>query len=119
MGVSFVGFIMLTKSLLCNVTVLNRDAILFRISSLLEFISLRWKESYYDKFQCHMLQESYFRDPGRFCADSNSAKVGSFVSVRTTHLCVWALISVEKLLNSSSVHSSERQSNTVRTPVRV
>jgi hypothetical protein len=64
--VSFVAFILLTKSLLCNVAVLNNDAILFRISTLLEFISLRWKKPYYDKAQCHKLQEGYFRDPRRF-----------------------------------------------------
>jgi hypothetical protein len=79
--VSFVGFSLLTKSLLCNVDILNRDAVLFRISSLLEFISLRWKEPYYDKFQCYKVQEGYFRVLGRFCADSNSEQVGSFVSL--------------------------------------
>jgi hypothetical protein len=47
---SFVGFILLTKLLLCNVPVSKRDDVLFRISNLLEFISLRWKEPYYDKF---------------------------------------------------------------------
>jgi hypothetical protein len=43
-------------------------------SKYLEFIFLRWKEPYYDKFQCHKLQESYFSIQGRFCADSNSEK---------------------------------------------
>jgi len=33
------------------------------------------KEPYYDKFQCHKLQEGYFSVPGRFCADSNSEKL--------------------------------------------
>jgi len=57
----------LTKSVLCNVTVLNRDVVLFRISSLLEFISLRWKGHYYENFQFHKLQEGYFRNPRRSC----------------------------------------------------
>jgi hypothetical protein len=40
----------------------------------------------------------------RFCTDSNSEKVWSFVSVRTP-------INVEKLLNSSRLHSSGRHGN--------
>jgi len=44
-------------------------------SKYLEFISLRWKEPYYDKFQSHKLQEGYFSVQGRFSADSNSEKL--------------------------------------------
>jgi hypothetical protein len=43
-------------------------------SKYLKFISLRWKEPYYDKFQCHKLQEGYFSVQGRFCVNSNSEK---------------------------------------------
>jgi hypothetical protein len=43
-------------------------------SKYLEFISLRWKEPYYDKFQYHKLQEGYFSVQGRFCTDSNLKK---------------------------------------------
>jgi hypothetical protein len=47
----------LTKSLSCNVAVFTG------------------KEPYYDKFQCHKLQEGYFGVQGRFCVDSNSKKL--------------------------------------------
>jgi hypothetical protein len=43
-------------------------------SKHLEFMSLRWKEPYYDKFQYHRLQEGYFSVQGRFYANSNSEK---------------------------------------------
>jgi hypothetical protein len=81
--VSFVGYILLTKSLLCNVAVLIGMPYISESSKYLEFMSLIWKQPYYDKFQCHKLQQGYFRVPGRFCADSNSAKVRYFVSVQT------------------------------------
>jgi len=81
--VSFIGFILLTKSLSCNVVVLNRVTVLFRISSLSEFISLRWKEPYYDKFSVTSIKKAIAEVPGRFCAVDNSAKVRSLVSIRT------------------------------------
>jgi hypothetical protein len=65
--VSFISFILLTKSLSCNVCCLNMDNVYFRVFRYSEFISLIWKGSYYDKFQCHKLQEGNFRVPGRFC----------------------------------------------------
>jgi hypothetical protein len=40
-----IGFILLTKSLSCNVGVVNRVTVLFRISSLLEFISLKMERA--------------------------------------------------------------------------
>jgi hypothetical protein len=33
-----------------------------------------WKEPYYDKFECHQLQEGYLSVQGRLCTDSNSEK---------------------------------------------
>jgi hypothetical protein len=80
--VSFVGFILLTKSLSCNVAVLTGISYHFRIIKYSEIISLIWKRAYYDKFLCHKLQEGNFRVPGRFCEVSNSAKVGSLVPFR-------------------------------------
>jgi hypothetical protein len=82
--VSFIGRILLTKSLSCNVATLTGMLYISKSSKYLEFISLIRKKSYYDKFQCHKLQEGYFSVPGRFYEDSNSAKVGSVVFVRTT-----------------------------------
>jgi hypothetical protein len=41
-----------------------------------------WKERYYDKFQCHKLQEGYFSVQGRFCSDSNSEKSDPKLSSR-------------------------------------
>jgi len=64
----------LTKSLSCNVAVFTEISYIPKSSKYLEFISLRWKEPYYDKFHCHKLQEGYFSIQGRFCADSNSEK---------------------------------------------
>jgi hypothetical protein len=49
---------------------------------------------------------------GRLCADSNSEKVGSFVSIRTAQSCILTPISVEKLLNSSRLHPFGRHDNT-------
>jgi hypothetical protein len=81
--VSFICYILLTKSLSCNVAILTGIPYYFRVFKFLDIISLIWKEPYYDKFQCHKLQEGNFRVSGRFCAVDNSAKVGSLVSVRT------------------------------------
>jgi hypothetical protein len=53
-SVSFVDCIMLTKSLSCNVAVINKDAVYFRIFKV--------------------FREGYFSVQGRFCADSNSKK---------------------------------------------
>jgi len=52
-------------------------------SNYLEFISLIRRKPYYDKFQCHKLQQGYFSVQGRFYIDSNSAEVESIVSMRT------------------------------------
>jgi hypothetical protein len=43
-------------------------------SNYLEFISLRWKEPYYDKFSVTSMRKAILKVPGRFCADSNSEK---------------------------------------------
>jgi hypothetical protein len=59
--VSFIGCILLTKSLLCNVVVLTRMPYYSESSKYLEFMSLIRKKPYYDKFQCHKFQEGYFR----------------------------------------------------------
>jgi hypothetical protein len=61
-------------------------------------------------------QEGYFSVLGRFCANSNSEKVGSFVFIWTTQSCIQTPISVEKLLNSSSVHPFGHHRNTSRRP---
>jgi hypothetical protein len=112
--ISFVGCILLTKSLLCNVAVLIGTLYISESSKYSEFISLIRKRPYYDKFQCHKLQECYFSVPGRFCVDSNLEEVGFFVSIQTAQWCIRMPISVEKLLNSSSVHLSRRHGNTSR-----
>jgi hypothetical protein len=70
-----IGCILLTKSLSCNVVVFIGMPYILESSKYLEFISLRWKDPYYDKFQCHKLQEGYFNVQWRFCADSNSEKL--------------------------------------------
>jgi hypothetical protein len=81
-NVSFIGFILLTKSLSCNDVVLIgipyyfRSLYIFRV-----YFSNMEKWPYYDKFQCHKFQEGNFRFPRRFCEVSNSAKVGSLVPV--------------------------------------
>jgi len=43
-------------------------------SNYLEFISLRWKEPYYDKFSVTSMKKAISKVPGKFCADSNSEK---------------------------------------------
>jgi len=43
-------------------------------SKYLEFISLKWKESYYDKFSVTSTKKAISEVPGRFCANSNSEK---------------------------------------------
>jgi hypothetical protein len=88
-----IGCILLTKSLSRNTAISIGMPYIPKSSKYLEFISLRWKEPYYDKFQCHKLQEGYFSVQGRFCANSNSKK-------------------------SDPLFSSERRGNTVRTPVK-
>lgn len=69
-----IGCILLTKSLSCNVASFTRMLYILESSKYLEFMSLRWKEPYYDNFQCHKLQESYFSVQGRFYLNSNSEK---------------------------------------------
>jgi hypothetical protein len=97
--VSFIGCILLTKSLSCNV-VLTRIPHYFRIIKYSEIISLIWKWPYYDKFQCHKLQEGNFRVPGRFWEVFNSAKVRSLVPVRTVQWNVRMPSYVEKILTA-------------------
>jgi hypothetical protein len=46
---------LLTKSLSCNVAVLTGIPFISESLKYSEFISLIWKESYYDKFQYHKL----------------------------------------------------------------
>jgi hypothetical protein len=60
---------MLTKSLLYNVAIFTGMPYIPESSKYLEFISLRWKEPYYDNFQCHKPQEAHFRVHGRFYED--------------------------------------------------
>jgi hypothetical protein len=48
--VSLIGCILLTKSLLCNIAILTKMPYYSESSKYLEFISLRWKEPYDDKF---------------------------------------------------------------------
>jgi hypothetical protein len=64
----------LTKSLSCNVVVFIGMPYIPESSKYLEFISLRWKKPYYEKFLCHKLQEGYFSVQGRFYANSNLEK---------------------------------------------
>jgi len=51
----------LIKSLSCNDVVLTGIPFYFRVFRYSEFISLLWKEPYYDKFQCHKLQKRQFQ----------------------------------------------------------
>jgi hypothetical protein len=76
-----------------------------------EFIFLIWKGPYYDKFQCHKLQEGNFKVPGRFCEVSNSVKVRSLVPVWTVQWSVQKLFCVEKILTAqrASVRMSRQQ----------
>jgi hypothetical protein len=64
---------MLTKPLLCNVVFIG---MLYIPESLnyLEFISLRWKEPYYDKFNVTSMKKAISEVSERFCADSNLEK---------------------------------------------
>jgi hypothetical protein len=71
---SFIGYILLTKSLSCNVATLTGIPYYFKVFKYSEIIFLIWKGPYYDNFQYHKLQEGNFRVPGRFCAVFNSAK---------------------------------------------
>jgi hypothetical protein len=59
--VSFIGFILLTKSLSCNDVVLTGIPFYFRLFRYSEFISLIWKVPYYDKFQCHKASRRQFQ----------------------------------------------------------
>jgi len=68
---------MLTKSLSCNIAAFTGMPYFPESSKYSEFISLRWKRPYYDKFQCHKLQEGYFSVQWRFCANFNSEKSDS------------------------------------------
>jgi hypothetical protein len=106
----------------------HRDAVYFRVFRYSEFISRIWEKPYYDKLQCHKLQEGYFRIPGRFCADSNSEKSNplfrpdgqvkhpdapqSATSVRTTWQYRLDSHQCREDSNCSSLHPSERLSNT-------
>jgi hypothetical protein len=73
--VSFcIGCILLTKSLSCNVAVFTGMPYILESSSYLEFISLRWKEPYYDKFSVTSMKKSISEVLRRFCANSNSEK---------------------------------------------
>jgi hypothetical protein len=76
-SVSFVGCILLTKSLLCNIVVINRDAVYFRIFKV--------------------FQKSYFKCSRKILCRFQLREVGSHVSVRMVQSCVWTPISVKKL----------------------
>jgi hypothetical protein len=80
----------------------------FRVFRYSEFISLMWKEPYYDKLQ---LQEGYFSIQGKLCADSNSEKSDPMFPFERPSLRVRTLISQQL--------TSERGGKTVRTPISV
>jgi len=63
--VSLIGFILFTKSLLCNVAIINRVTVLFRISSLSEFIFLKIERVLLWQVQYHKHQEGNFRSFGK------------------------------------------------------
>jgi hypothetical protein len=91
-AVSFVGCILLTKSLSCNVTVIIRDAVYFRIFKV-------FRERL---FQCSKKINCRFQ----------LWEVESYVSVRTAQSCLRTPISIKKLLNSSRLHPSGHHGNT-------
>jgi hypothetical protein len=75
--VSFVGCILFTKSLSCNVAIINRDAVYFRIFKV--------------------FQKSYFKCSRKILCRFQLREVRSHVSIRTAQSCVRTPISVEKL----------------------
>jgi hypothetical protein len=60
------------------------DAVYFRIFKVFRvYFSKTEKSLIMTSFSVTSFKEGYFRVPGRFCADSNSAEIGSFVFVWT------------------------------------
>jgi hypothetical protein len=115
-----IGCILLTKSLSCNVVVFIEMSYIPESSKYLEFISLRWEEPYYDKFQCHKLQEGFFNVQGRFCVNSNSEKSDPLFSSRSPSTASGrSLVSnirpdahqCPEVSNSSRLHPSGHLSN--------
>jgi hypothetical protein len=112
--VSFIGFILLTKSLSCNVTVLTGIPFISESSKYLEFISLIWKEPYYDKFQCHKLQEGNSKVSERLCKVFQLSKSRNpCFRPDGPEKCLDALLCREDSI-SSALHLLERQGNTSR-----
>jgi hypothetical protein len=125
-----IGCILLTKSLSCNVVVFTGMPYIPESSKYLEFICLRWKGPYYDKFQCPKLQEGYSNVQGRFCADSNSQKLDHLFPSRQSSKAsgcssvsniVWTMWydrpnshQCQEAPNSSRFHLSGHHGNTSR-----
>jgi len=89
----------------------HRDAVYFRVFRYSEFISLIWKEPYYDKLQCYKLQEDYFRNFRKILCRFQIKKVGSFISVQMAQSSFWTLIGQQ--------HLSGRRGNTFRMAISV
>jgi hypothetical protein len=78
-SVSLIGCIMLIKSLLHNVAIVNRITVLFRIFSFQSLFLQGWKELDYDKFSVTSIKKAISEVQRRFCAVDNSEKVKSLV----------------------------------------
>jgi hypothetical protein len=88
-----IGCILLTKSLSCNVVVFTGMLYIPESSKYLEFISLKWKEHYYDKFSVTSVKKVISEVPGRLCAEFKTVNLKSLASVWTRWYFVRKLVS--------------------------
>jgi len=70
----FIGCILLTKSLLCNVDAFTGMPYILVSSDIQSLFFWCGKSCIMTSCKCHKLHEGYFSVQGRFCVDSNSEK---------------------------------------------
>jgi hypothetical protein len=107
-----IGFILLTKSLLCNVVAFSSES-----SRYSEFVSLKWKEPHYDKLHVSQASRRLFQCSRKILCRFLLKEVGSQASVRTTWYFIRMLISQQDPSGRRSIPSrrSSVKASSVRT----
>jgi hypothetical protein len=101
--VSFIDYILLTKSLPCKYAVETGMPLLFRVFRIFRDYFTTMEMPLYDKYRCHKHQEGNLQTLKRFCVVHNSVKVRSLVDRLDSRVEAFRRPSVfEKILNSSA-----------------
>jgi hypothetical protein len=88
-----IGYILLTKSLLCNVTAFTGMPYILESSDIQSLFLWCGKSLIMTSCKRPKLYEGYFSVQGRFCTDSNSKKSDPKQPSRRCGIPVWTLIS--------------------------